>query len=96
MPEMRFDIVWPDGSKERCYSPSLVVREHLAEGSTYDLDDFLARCRVALGIASDRVREKYGFACSLAIGQLARIEQGAARFAETPGARVTCSAFILD
>ncbi|MFO1149546.1 MAG: MSMEG_0570 family nitrogen starvation response protein [Alsobacter sp.] len=96
MPEMRFDIVWPDGSRERCYSPSLVVRDHLAEGEAYTLDDFLARCRVALGIASDRVREKYGFPCSRAIGQLARIEQAAARFAATPGARVTCAAFILD
>lgn len=96
MPEMRFDIVWPDGSLERCYSPSLVVREHLAEGSAYPLDDFLARCRTALGIASERVREKYGFPCSRAIGQLARIEQAAARFADTPDARVTCGAFILD
>jgi len=96
MPEMRFDIIWPDGSRERCYSPSLVVREHLAEGRTYPLDDFLARCRTSLGIASERVREKYGFPCSLAIGQLARIELAATRYADTPQASVTCAAFVLD
>jgi uncharacterized repeat protein (TIGR04042 family) len=93
---MRFDVVWPDGSRERCYSPSLVIQEHLAEGSAYPLDEFVERCRTALGIASDRVREKYGFPCSRAIGQLARIEQTAARFGDTPRAQVTCAAFILD
>ena len=31
-------------------------------------------------IASDRVREKYGFPCSRALGQLARIETTAGRF----------------
>ena len=30
MPEMSFDISWPDGSIERCYSPSLVIKDHLA------------------------------------------------------------------
>ena len=30
MPEMHFQIRWPDGQVDTCYSPSLVVREHLA------------------------------------------------------------------
>ena len=82
MPEMRFVIRWPDGRRESCYSPSLVVREYLREGASYPLDDFLARVRTALNIASQRVEAKYGHACSLALGQLARLETGAAAFAE--------------
>jgi uncharacterized repeat protein (TIGR04042 family) len=93
MPEMRFRILWPDGVAERCYSPSLVVKEHLRAGASYETGEFLARCRVALNIASDRVKEKYGHACSLALGQLARIEERCAKFAGLPGARVSVEAF---
>ena len=71
MPEMRFHIRWPDGTLARCYSPSLVIKEHLAPGQSYPLADFLARSRTALVIASDRVKARYGHACSLALGQLA-------------------------
>jgi uncharacterized repeat protein (TIGR04042 family) len=92
---MRFRIAWPDGSQEDCYSPSLVVREHLAEGTRYPLADFMARARTALNIASERVAARYGHACSLALGQLARLEETARRFGEDPQAEVTCVAFLL-
>jgi uncharacterized repeat protein (TIGR04042 family) len=74
MPEMTFVIEWPDGEVEHCYSPSLVVYEHLEEGRSYSLDEFLDRCRTALRIGSDRVRKKYGYACGHAAAQLERIE----------------------
>jgi len=93
MPEMRFHIRWPDGTPERCYSPSLVIREHFEPGSSYPLDDFLARSRTALTIASERVRARYGHACSLALGQLARIEQTGARFNGQSDAKVLVEAF---
>lgn len=80
MPEMRFHIRWPDGVEESCYSPSLVIKDYFVPGKTYPLSDFVARSRTALMIASDRVREKYGMACSRALGQLARIETTAGRF----------------
>lgn len=54
MPEMRFHIRWPDGQRESCYSPSLVVKEHLAVGDCYEPSNFLERCRAALTIASAR------------------------------------------
>ena len=91
MPVMHFQVRWPDASESRCYSPSLVVRDFLAPGERYALDDFLRRTREALGIASERVREKYGFACSQAMDQLAEIERIAARF--EPAAEVTVLAF---
>lgn len=95
MPEMRFVIVWPDGAEEACYSPSLVVRDFLAEGETYPLADFLERNRNALTIASDRVEAKFGFPCALARGQLARIETNAGRFLSDAEAKVFCKTFIL-
>jgi uncharacterized repeat protein (TIGR04042 family) len=96
MPEMRFLIRWPDGRGESCYSPSLVVTEHLEEGASYPLDEFLRRSRTALLIASDRVKAKYGRPCSLALGQLASLERTAADFADDPDAVVGCEAFIFS
>lgn len=84
MPEMRFSLLWPDGTRDRCYSPSLVIKDYLEPGRSYGLDDFLGRAREALRIASDRVEARYGFPCSLALGQLRAIEAAAAR--QPPGA----------
>lgn len=74
MPEIRFQIELPDGSQTTCYSPSLIVKEYFTPGLDYPLDDFIARSRTALTIASDRVQAKYGRPCGLALGQLAEIE----------------------
>ena len=93
MPEMRFHVRWPDGAVEACYSPSLVVKDHLAIGESYPLQDFLQRSRTALTIASERVRAKYGVPCSRALGQLARIEAAGDRFAAAPDSRVAVIAF---
>jgi uncharacterized repeat protein (TIGR04042 family) len=93
MPEMRFLVRWPDGTRETCYSPSLVVKEFLSPGESYQLADFVALSRVALDIASKRVEAKYGRRCSRAMAQLARIETAAASFADFPDARVTVDAF---
>ena len=93
MPEMLFQIRWPDGAVEQCYSPSLVIKDHLQVGATYQVAEFMRRSRTALTIASDRVREKYGFACSRAMGQLARLEAAAERFRATPDSVVTVTSF---
>jgi uncharacterized repeat protein (TIGR04042 family) len=93
MPEMRFVIRWPDGLAETCYSPSLVIKDFLSPGKTYPLADFVARSRTALNIASERVKAKYGFACSSAMDQLVRIESAAKLFSHIPGARVSVDAF---
>ncbi len=93
MPAMHFHLRWPDGREARCYSPSLVIKDYLVPDTAYALDDFLARAREALGIASERVRAKYGFACSMAMDQLAQIEAEAAAFAHHPEAAVQVLAF---
>jgi uncharacterized repeat protein (TIGR04042 family) len=48
MPEMRFQIEWPDGSQVICYSPSLIVKEYFTLDQSYDLLDFVARSQTAL------------------------------------------------
>ncbi len=93
MPEMRFAIRWPDGKQEICYSPSLVVKDYLAPGESYPLDDFRDRMRTALNIASDRVQAKFGQPCSRAIAQLARIEAGCDRFETLEGQLVRVESF---
>ena len=80
MPEIHFQIQWPDGSKENCYSPSLIVKDYFTPNSEYTLDDFVQRSRTALKIASDRVQAKYGRPCGLALGQLQKIEIKSAQF----------------
>jgi len=74
MPEMHFAIEWPDGERENCYSPSYIIEEHLAVGESYATDDFLERVTAALQTASERVRARYGFACSSALDQLGALE----------------------
>ncbi|URD34674.1 MSMEG_0570 family nitrogen starvation response protein [Methylobacterium tardum] len=91
MPEMHFHVRWPDGRREACYSPSLVVKDFLTPGESYALGEFVMKTRAALNIASERVREKYGFACSSALDQLARIEAAARR--QAPGGQVTVESF---
>lgn len=93
MPEMRFTIRWPDGTREGCYSPSLVIKDYLTPGESYALADFLARSRQALTIASQRVEARYGFACSRAMGQLARIEAAGRTYSTHPDPRVAVEAF---
>jgi uncharacterized repeat protein (TIGR04042 family) len=93
MPVMHFNVRWPDQSEMRCYSPSLVVQDYLTPGRRYALGDFMVRTREALAIASERVRAKYGFACSQAMDQLAEIEATARRFSDEPDAEVTVTAF---
>ena len=77
MPEMHFKVQWPGGATEDCYSPSWIIEEYLTVGTDYPVADFVERVGVALNIASDRVRDKYGFACSSALDQLAAIHSTA-------------------
>lgn len=85
MPAMTYHLRWPDQTVMACYSPSLIVRERLRPGPMR-LDAFLIEIRDCMQIASERVRAKYGFACSAAADQLAQIEATATRFG--PEARI--------
>ena len=77
---MTFTVRWPDESVQRCYSPSLVVHDHLQAGAEYSVGEFTRRVRSALTEAGERVRARYGVACTSAAAQLADIEDRAAAF----------------
>ncbi|MEM6425284.1 MAG: MSMEG_0570 family nitrogen starvation response protein [Cyanobacteria bacterium P01_H01_bin.119] len=94
MPEIRFQIQWPDGEQATCYSPSLVVKDYLTPGESYALDEFVARSRTALEIASDRVKAKYGSPCGLALGQLREIEARAEQYTQMASPQVRLMAFL--
>lgn len=80
MPEMTVTVRWPDGRVADCYSPSLVMHDHLSPGSTYRVDDFTRRSTTALHEAGERVRARYGFSCSASAASLERIRDTAAAF----------------
>jgi len=95
MPEMLFQLRWPDGEETQCYSPSLIIESFLSPGESYGLADFVARCTEALIIASDRVEAKYGFPCSRARGELARITEKSKQFEADSAASVTVLFFTF-
>ncbi|MDX2933447.1 MSMEG_0570 family nitrogen starvation response protein [Streptomyces ipomoeae] len=88
MPETYFHVRWPDGVTQRCYSPSTVVEDYFTPGGEYELADFVERSRTALGIAGERVKEKFGFYCTGASDQLAQIEQTATAYTSFADAKV--------
>jgi uncharacterized repeat protein (TIGR04042 family) len=94
MPAMHYRLRWPDATESLCYSPSLVIKDYFEPGVDYPLPEFMDKVREATHIASERVRAKFGFACSRAHDQLDEIESAAGRFHETPGARVAVVAFV--
>jgi uncharacterized repeat protein (TIGR04042 family) len=81
VPEMTFQVRWPDGTETACYSPSLVMHDWLTTGSDYPIADFVERSTTALRIASERVAAAYGFACTSAMQQEVEIVAIAARHA---------------
>jgi uncharacterized repeat protein (TIGR04042 family) len=74
---VEFTIRWPDGSRQRCCSPSSVVHEHLTLGMALPVAEFVARSAQAMEAASERVRERYGFSCGSAAEQQREIARAA-------------------
>ena len=96
MPEMTFELQWPDGSRQRCYSPSLVMHDYLTTGASYTVAEFLGRSGTALTEASDRVRAKFGFACTPAAATNDEIRTTASRFRSTALIQVTAMQPALE
>jgi uncharacterized repeat protein (TIGR04042 family) len=87
MPEMTMTVRWPDGRVHEHYSPSLVLHDHLEPGATYPVVEFVGHAILALDIASQRVRDRYGFACTSAAASQQEIKTLARSF--DPEATVT-------
>lgn len=88
MPEMTFTVEWPDGHRQFCYSPSLVIHDHLAIGQECTVTEFVERTRAALTEAGERVKAKFGMYCTSSAQQLHEIETVAARHSPTSSVRI--------
>ncbi|MGA9871048.1 MAG: MSMEG_0570 family nitrogen starvation response protein [Rhodococcus sp. (in: high G+C Gram-positive bacteria)] len=75
MPEMRFQVQWPDGREQDCYSPSLVMHDYLEPGAEYPVEEFVERTSKALTVAGDRVLAKFGMRCTSAAQQMEEIHR---------------------
>jgi uncharacterized repeat protein (TIGR04042 family) len=94
MPAMHFYVTWPDGTEDRCYSPSTVITEFLQPGAEYTVAEFFSISEKALMEASHRVQKKYGFHCSSAMDQLAQIQERTGFFQDGPDQRVTVTKIV--
>ncbi|QHV97782.1 MULTISPECIES: MSMEG_0570 family nitrogen starvation response protein [Spirosoma] len=74
MPEVNVTIEWPDKQKDSIYSPSTVLLQYIKSGDSLSIQDFDERISQALQLASQRVYERYGFECTSAMGELARLK----------------------
>ncbi|MEA5412877.1 MSMEG_0570 family nitrogen starvation response protein [Synechococcus sp. BA-120 BA3] len=82
MPEVELTLEWPDGGRSRLYSPSTVILEHLAPGQTVTVAELRSRGILALRQASERVRARYGFACTRADEEERRLLAQAGRYGD--------------
>lgn len=74
MPAVHFEVTWPDGEQSSYYSPSTVIKEFFEQNTPYTQQEFSQRVFNALDEASERVRAKYGFACSAAADEARKIK----------------------
>lgn len=64
MPEVMLRLHWPDGDASNFYSPSTIVYEFIKPGDTLTIAELEHKGLLALKEASERVRARYGFACT--------------------------------
>jgi uncharacterized repeat protein (TIGR04042 family) len=83
MPEVLLELHWPDGEASRFYSPSTIVYEFLKPGQTLTIAELEQRGLAALREASERVRARYGFACTRTDEEASKLQQRLARYGRT-------------
>ena len=83
MPEVLLELHWPDGDASRFYSPSTIVYEFLKPGETLTIAELEQKGLAALRKASERVRARYGFACTRTDEEASKLQQRLARYGRT-------------
>lgn len=80
MPEVHLTLEWPDGSTSELYSPSTVILQRLRPGQSLAVSALRTQGITALLEASERVRARYGFACTRTNEERLKLESMANRF----------------
>ena len=88
MPEVRFQLEWPDGQSSTLYSPSTVILEYLKPGDSMRVSELESLGVTALRAASERVRARYGFACTRTDEEESQLRQWIARYKPDQNVRV--------
>ena len=88
MPEVRFELEWPDGQSSTLYSPSTVILQYLKAGDSFRVSEFESLGVKALRAASERVRARYGFACTRTDEEESQLLQWVARYSPDASVRV--------
>jgi uncharacterized repeat protein (TIGR04042 family) len=83
MPEVMLELHWPDGEASRFYSPSTVVYEFLKPGDTLSISELEQRGLAALREASERVRARYGFACTRTDEEASKLQKRLAMYSRS-------------
>ena len=88
MPEVDFAVRWADGTGSVLRSPSRAIERFVVAGAVYPRDEFVRRVTEGMAAASERVRERYGVACTAAAEQTVLAGELAAAHGIEPGAPV--------
>ena len=88
MPEVRFQLEWPDGQSSTLYSPSTVILDYFRPGDSLLVSELEERGVEALRAASERVRARYGFACTRTDEEESQLLQWVSRYSSDDTVRV--------
>ena len=80
MPEVMLELHWPDGQASLFYSPSTIVYEFLKPGETLSIAELEQKGLAALREASERVRARYGFACTRTDEEASKLQKRLAMY----------------
>jgi len=89
MPEVSLMLEWPDGQATEMYSPSTVVLDYLKPGDEISIAKLGKVGFEALYQASERVRSRYGFACTRVDEEKAKLRRLLDKYATTDTVKVT-------
>jgi uncharacterized repeat protein (TIGR04042 family) len=88
MPEVTLSLYWPDGEVSSFYSPSTVVYEFLKPDETLSIAELKQKGLAALREASERVRARYGFACTRTDEEAAKLQKRLAMYGDSDRVKV--------
>jgi putative flavoprotein involved in K+ transport len=84
MPRVELGIAWADGVVQRASSPSRAIERYVVAGGRYPVDELMRRLSQGFAAASERVVERFGFACTGAEEQLEALREGALKHGGGP------------
>ena len=89
MPEVVLQLCWPDGDASSFYSPSTVIYDFFKPGDTLSIAELEQKGLAALEEASERVRARYGFACTRTDEEAVKLKKKIAKYSASENVRIS-------